>query len=415
MTNQGEALTLSPEPTGARRMTRFAHIFILAIAGWLLVLGLFNLLHPSDWAMGDWLINYSGGFVRRGLVGQCASLLRNLHVPPLWTVLLVQWALYAVVLSAVWRLATSVCWNWWTAAFFFSPATLAFVLLDPPFAFRKEILLFALLAFALELTRNQRQSSTAFTLREGALLTLGCVVCLLAHEALIVFFPYLFAALYLRSRDLRRSVAAFAAPAVVSVALFAVVSHFPGNAEVARAVCASIGGTLTAPPSGICGGAIDYLAHDAAYAHREVVRAMLAGRYWTRLPWLFVLPLLPAAMGLFQLWRTDRRAAGVLLGSTALAWLLSISVFFYGTDWTRWIYIHSVCLMMLLLFTQRRRAQTSTKPVSTLFGKQGPKRWLVWASLLIYCLGWELTVYGQRPLYGSFVRFLTHNLARGHQ
>ncbi len=387
----------------------------MAIGAWLVALGLFNLLHPSDWAMGDWLINYSGGFVRRGLIGQLALFLRSAHLPLLWTVLLVQWALYAVVLSTVWSLMKSVRWNWWTAAFFFSPATLAFVLLDPPFAFRKELLFFALLALALGTAEEQPLHPKRTPIHHAVLLALGCAICILSHEGLIVFLPYVFAALYLRSRDLRWSVEAFALPAIVSVTLFAVVSHFPGNAQVAQTVCTSIGGSLTTPPSGVCGGAIDYLAHDSAYAHGEVVRVMLAGRYWTRVPWLFLLPLLPAVLGLAQLWRTDRPAARVLLSTAALAWLLSVSVFYYGTDWTRWIYIHSFSLMMLMLYTQTSGFQSSTGHRSILFEGGSPKRWAALALLLMYCLGWELTVYGQRPLYGSFARFVTHNMARGQQ
>ncbi len=406
------------EATVAERgATRAAQVFLLCIATWLGVLGLFNLRHPSDWAMGDWLINYSGGFVRRGLTGELALLLRAAHMPLLWTILLLQWTMYGIVLLGVWRLISDVRWNWWRFALFFSPATLAFVLLDPPFAFRKDILFFALLALTLRLgTRTDREKTHSSSwLLPSSLLTAGCAVCILSHEGLIVFFPYLFGALYLVSSNVRRSVQIFALPALVSVALFAVVSRFPGDAQVADTVCRSIGGTRTSPPSGICGGAIDYLAHNAAYAHQEVLRSMLAGHYWRHVPWLFVLPLVPVIMGLTQLWRRDRAASQVLMAIAALAWLMSISVFYYGTDWTRWIYIHTFSLMVLLLFAARQQGSTTVEQTSALFGPRLGARWASWALLLVYCFGWELSMYGQRPLYGSFVRFVTHNLARGQQ
>ena len=394
---------------------RIAKGFLLLIGGWLLVLGAFNLLHPSDWAMGDWLINYSGGFVRRGLTGEFALLLHSLHAPLLWTVLALQWTLYTVLLLAAWGLAQTVRWHWWSAAFFFSPATLAFVLLDPPFAFRKDILFFALLVWCLGLAGKPTTGTTRSRLSQALLLTPGCAVCLLAHEGLIVFFPYLFAALYLVSGSLRRAFEIFALPAAVSVVLFAVISRFPGDLQVAQSVCSSIGGTLTVPPSGICGGAIDYLAHDATYAHNEVVRVMLAGHLAAHLPWLFVLPLLPAALGFAHLWRSNAQDARVLLATAALAWLFSTSVFFYGTDWTRWVYLHITSLMFLMLFAAQRGRHHELQTTSVLFGARGAKRWSAWALLLVYCLGWELTVYGQRPLYGSFIRFVTHNMARGQQ
>lgn len=400
------------------RLTLFAGVFLAGIALWLVVLGLFNLRHPSDWAMGDWLINYTGGFVRRGLTGQCALLLHAVHVPLLWTILLLQWALYATVLVVVWRLAKHLRWNWWRAALFFSPATLAFALLDPPFAFRKDILFFALLALTIDPEEGSHpgERHARNWMIRSALLALGCAVCVLSHEGLIVFFPYLFAGLYLTSRDLRGTVQIFALPALVSVALFATVARFPGNAHVAQTVCSSIGGTLTTPPSGVCGGAIDYLAHDSMYAHHEVVRVMLAGHYWARAPWLFVLPLLPVVLGILQFRRTDRDAARMLAFTAALAWLLSISLFFYGTDWTRWIYVHIFSMLLLMLYAaQQQPPAAAGEEPSILFAEGGVRRLTGWALLLVYCLGWELSVYGQRPLYGSFVRFITHNLARGQQ
>lgn len=385
-------------------LTRLAAAFLLLLAGWLAVLGLFNLRHPSDWAMGDWLINYSGGFVRRGLIGQGALLLRNrLHLPLLWSVLLLQWALYAVVLGGVWRLVRPLRWSWWLAAIVFSPATLAFVLQDPPFAFRKELLLFALLTLTLAAggaTRRRREIVVV------ALLTIGCAVCVLAHEALVVFFPYLFAAVWLRCRDWRRAAALFALPALITAVLFAVVSRFPGDGEVAWTVCSSIGGHLTVPPSGICGGAIDYLMRGATYAHHEVQRTVLQRAFWPHVPFLFVLPLLPAALGLAALWRQDGVTARRLLLCAVAAWGLSISVFYYGTDWTRWVYIHCFCLMLLMLFAEGRRqaemAEVGADP--SLRSRLGA------VLLLLYCLSWQLTMYQPRPLYGSFMRYLTHTL-----
>ncbi len=417
-TQANVAHSLHTEPTSVeQRFTRAAQVFLLCVATWLVVLGLFNLRHPSDWAMGDWLINYTGGFVRRGLTGQLALVLRSAHIPLLWTILLLQWTLYGVVLLRVRRLISDLRWNWWRLALFFSPATLAFVLLDPPFAFRKDILLFALLALTLTVgdRTHAEDKRTSSWIVPSLLLTAGCAVCILSHEGLIVFFPYLFGAMFLASRSVRRSVQIFVLPALVSVALFALVSRFPGDAQIAATVCRSIGGTLTSPPSGICGGAVDYLAHDAAYAHREVLRVMLAGHYWRHVPWLFVLPLVPVIMGLGQLWQSDRAVSQMIIALAAFAWLMSISIFYYGTDWTRWIYIHTFSLMLLLLFAAEHHKPTTNGQTSALFASRGTARWASWALLLVYCFGWELSVYGQRPLYGSFLRFVTHNLARGQQ
>ena len=47
-----------------------ARTYLLFIGLVTLAFGMLNVRIHSEFAMGDWLINYSGGFVRRGLFGQ---------------------------------------------------------------------------------------------------------------------------------------------------------------------------------------------------------------------------------------------------------------------------------------------------------------------------------------------------------
>ena len=392
---------------------RLLKAFLLVIALWLIILGIYNVRHQSDWAVGDWLVNYSGGFVRRGLLGQGALLLGRNHLSPLVSLLVVQDLLYAVLLWTVWSLARTARWSFWLAALLFSPATFAFVLLDPPFGFRKEILYFALLAISLRLLTPRANLSSGrgrSTLRVTVLLTIGCSVCVLSHEALLVFFPYLFAALWLGLKSFRRAALCFAIPAIVSVALFALVSHFPGNAHTSEAVCQSVGGVLTDPPSGICGGSIQYLGRDANYAHHQVVEEARKNHYAERMPWMILLALLPAALGIGLRWRDRRPEGQILLTCAAISWVLSVTVFYYGTDWTRWVYIHATSLCLLLVWLEG--CFPASEAPHSVWHESRKRQAVAILLLLLYCSGWELTGYRQTFPYGGFVHFVRHNLVR---
>ena len=63
--------------------TKYFQIYILSI----FFIGIFFLskkfLYPTDWATSEWLINYQGGFVRRGLVGEFLFQISNLIAIPL--------------------------------------------------------------------------------------------------------------------------------------------------------------------------------------------------------------------------------------------------------------------------------------------------------------------------------------------
>ena len=387
----------------------------MLVAAWLVVLGLSNLAHRSDWAMGDWLINYSGGFVRRGFVGALVRLLLPLHIPPLWAVLVLQWTLYGIILWSIWSLVRPLRWSVWLVALFFSPATLAFALQASSFAFRKEILYLALLAGTLQifLKAFTKKVPMPAPLDAGlsVFLSFGCAVCVLSHEALIVFFPYLLTALLLGFQDCGRALRCFAAPAFLSLVLFGCVSHFPGDRAVSEAVCRSLGGAFAQPPTGLCGGAINYLARTPQQAHAEVQRIAHDERYPTRMPWLIGLALAPALLGIGALWRAWPFAARVLLGSATLAWTLSSFVFFYGTDWTRWIFIHTFSLLLLLLFAERIQ-QRDRPEVIRLWRPTGRAMWAATiVAMLLYCFGWELTPYKQPHWpYSGLVRFVRVDL-----
>ena len=380
--------------------------FLLGLSACVLTsLGVYNVHQHSDWAVGDWLINYAGGFVRRGLTGSLALLAAPLHIPPPVFILCLQLCLYVVILTVVWRLLRQVQWTVPLLALVFSPATLQFPLMDPNFAFRKEILFFALLSTVLWQLRMH--SSAAVILPT---LCFGGALCVLSHEALLVFFPYLFAALWLGLPRTQRPLTWAVLPAVIAgIAVFAVSTH-PGTAATAKAVCSSLGGTLTDPPSGLCGGAIAYLARSSSDARGDVQRVAVAEHYGRIMPVLILLSLLPVTLQLRALWEAGQRRQVRIIATAALLSIAgSIGLFLYGTDWTRWIYIHSFSLMLLLLFTapQRDPATLALQPPNPhLFPGSRPTRLALASLLAFYIFAWHLSLYQPKIPFGGLVHYL---------
>ena len=381
-------------------------------------LGVYNVQQRSDWAVGDWLINYSGGFVRRGLTGSFALAATSLHVPPTVVILCLQLSLYVVVFTAVWVLLRKVRWTVPLLALVFSPATLQFPLMDPNFAFRKEILFFALLSTVLWQLRTHVSAIVIIPT-----LFFGCALCVLSHEALLVFFPYLFGALWLGLPRSQRPLAWAILPAVTAGILFLAVSTHPGTAATAKAVCSSLGGTISDPPSGLCGGAIAYLSRSSFEARGDVRRVAIAEHYRRIMPVLILLSLLPVALQLRTLWLTGQRRQVRIIASSALpSMAASIGLFLYGTDWTRWIYIHSFSLMLLLIFTAPSVVSSnspSTVPSHdatelprqghgswALLAGNGPTRFVLAACLLLYVFAWHLSLYQPRIPFGGLIHYL---------
>ena len=134
-------------------------LFLLVIDVYLVKNALWNVRHQDGWSMGDWLINYHGGFIRRGLpgaviLGTCRLLGLNLF----WAVVAIQLGFYAALEVTVWCLVRNSQWPAWMLFALLSPATLLFPVREFPEAYRKEEMLLVGLAWLLLSLRKQETS-----------------------------------------------------------------------------------------------------------------------------------------------------------------------------------------------------------------------------------------------------------------
>ncbi len=307
----------------------------------------------APWPMGDWLINYEGGFVRRGMPGeiilQCS---RFSHVPLIWVAAALQ-------IGCVIVFTLSLCWltgktffrptSLWQKALLLSPATLAFVWFDPSLILRKEIGLFAALGLLAWLL--SRSSTTDFAL--VVYVSVVCLLLLFSHEGLVCYLPYLFAMVVLGKRSFRRALKLSIVPVCLSLLPIALATRYTGNALISSAVCTSIGG----PQTGLCSGPIYYLGLSRQVYEGEV-QLLLHDKH---ILWAFAittsLALLPIFSGLVDLWRrpVSRNTRWVLPTAFALSSVASMVLFVEAQDWSRWIYIHMICLLLTLFFAAAQR------------------------------------------------------------
>lgn len=116
-----------PGETGALKSIQYLHftVFLIFIGVYSLAFELWLASGVSPWIVGDWLINYSGGFVRRGLEGSVVLLIGHLTRIPLNLVVYgMQSVVFVLFLWLVWRLVQGIRWTFLIAAVFLSPATL---------------------------------------------------------------------------------------------------------------------------------------------------------------------------------------------------------------------------------------------------------------------------------------------------
>lgn len=78
----------------------------------------------SGWEIGEWMINYSGGFVRRGLIGvPLLSVARWTHLSYVWLTFGLEVAVFLILMVTVYRMVIGIRLNYAVAALVLSPAT----------------------------------------------------------------------------------------------------------------------------------------------------------------------------------------------------------------------------------------------------------------------------------------------------
>ena len=368
----------------------------------------------QSWIMGEWLINYQGGFVRRGLPGELIlRAARALDRPPIAVALVLAILLYAVFYAGALLLTRGVRWSLPLAMLFLSPATLGFIVLDPPSSVRKEVLLLAavgLLCLALHRGRVR-------TVPLALCLALTAAVCVLSHEGLVFFLPYLFAPVFLERASpprsdnqypVRRALVICLPALTVGVLAALAVARHPGGPATATAICHSLGANLDGAGHGLCGGAIFYLTHDRDYARQDVLRAARAYHYGLLYSVTGGLAILPAVLLFAQLARERPAQLRILLVATSLSVTGSLVLFSLARDWGRWISIHVTCLLLLLLFVHRAPpalAQQRAQPEP----RTRASRAALACVLLLYGACWNLPGTGNyhaRWGYFGLVRYL---------
>lgn len=382
-------------PIAERRKRQLFALYLLLVAAFSIKIGVGQAQRDDSFVIGDWLINYSGGFVRRGLPGALAMILHrasglSLH----WVVFAIQCGVFLLLLVCVYRLTKGIRWSYLMVAVLLSPATLGFTVLDP-IGIRKEFMLFTALALWIWILISERLSSWEMS----AVLAIFLVSLTLSHEGMMAVVPYFLAAVLIQTKSLRKAVSICVVPALLStMALIAVMLHH-GNLEVAHAICDSVGGEMPSPglvlaDGGICTGAIASLQVHATEEHVGMM-SWIQGSNPESLYGLLAIPTFaPIFMLLWQFYRHDGLRYEVF---TVLVCALAslpglVALFYVGVDWGRWLHLETMCLLLLALIIDRK---------STLAWE--PTRWrnaglriVAMFVLFLYVTAWTLPGVGNK-------------------
>ncbi len=116
-------------------------------------------LYPTDWTTSEWLINYQGGFVRRGLIGEVLINIHNYSEITLrYLVFYFEILILLIFLFLIFKFFQNVYLNQFLIFLFFCPIFLIYPLAENEVLVRKEYLLLSIYIFYLILLLKNNYS-----------------------------------------------------------------------------------------------------------------------------------------------------------------------------------------------------------------------------------------------------------------
>jgi hypothetical protein len=292
----------------------------------------------DQWLLGDWLIDYSAGFTRRGLIGEAVRQLGDAFgLDRIIVTTLIQLSVLAALMAMVLALVVSHQRGLTTLMLVASPAFVLF-LLNPLGTMRKEIVLWLVVAAVLVWSKSGRFSA-AQTLPWVVAIAFPLLV--LVHEALLFYGGFVAVLMWLLVAEgtvaKTRALWAGAVGAVLTAVAGAVSLLWPSRPHSGADICATLtGGGYS---DALCAGAIGFLDQDAALSLHRVVDAVATGNYLGVYIPVIILSSLPFFFVQFS------RPLAYALG---LSLAVTIPLFVVAIDWGRWIVV-SVWLITLLV------------------------------------------------------------------
>ena len=297
----------------------------------------------SPWSAGEWLVNYGGGFVRRGLFGELFLAFAPGGLAGLWLLFFIQMALYGLVLVWVVQVLHRTQYSWSAIALVASPAGMAFIGWDLDGGFRKELLGFAVLVL-LGWARSSRRSAAG----QVALVVVAVplfVVAVFSWEASALLLPAVWYLLlgrgapYAGLEVFRRSAAVVLTVVGGVGAVVSTLVH--GDVGTAAAVCATVRehgfvGPELCGSVNVSGGGIEAIGWTSYKTAQDLAVAFPV--YVGYLPFI-LLALVPVVVS--QWFRRNWAwAALVVLGILPL--------FAVVTDYGRWTHIIVIALTICM-------------------------------------------------------------------
>ncbi len=298
-----------------------------------------NLYGVAPWQTGDWLIDYSGGFIRRGLAGELTLFLSSqTGVNRTFFVLALQTIAQLTFAWGVVRLYLAQPRTKFDLLLIASPMSLVFLINDYQAAMKKEILIYLLILLIISSTYTSEKKLWRVLVYASILYVLFG----LTHEIVILGSPLILYSIFLKLADhgLSKKFWTTVMPtwSLLSISMLVALLTPTADSSV-EAICESA--RLTTLDENACQGAIEFLYLDSSETFNLVAQTYwVNGSVWGSLLATVLLSSIPL------IFFKPRKGFFIAICFTVIAML---PAFVLALDWGRWLAVIVTGASILIL------------------------------------------------------------------
>lgn len=343
----------------------------------------------SDSSISEWLINYHGGFTRRGLSGEIAIFFSNLINFSLRQVIFaLQALLHVSYLLLLFKYFKDFKLNIIQIFAFFSPIFILFPIAEIEVLGRKEIFIFLFFIVSIFLS-ERKYSPNTFNYYIFFVLPLICLI----WEEVVLFIPYLIVLLIIKNnlntfKDTLYKTLIIFGPTIIT---FLIIFILPLSKEGHQVMC----NYLTLEFGERCYMSSLLLVKNTIYFDTfNVVHGNASIQHYIRYLLIFIIGFMPLNFLIFK--NSFKNQSNFISKNFKLPSIFlllyspSILLFIFGYDWGRWINITYTFAVLLYFFLLKNKLITNNVSVeySFLHKMLNNKKYLI-PIFFIFAFGWH--------------------------
>lgn len=309
--------------------------------------------HP--WITGDWLINYSHGFIRRGFLGAVLDKYGDVFNRPLWSLVLeIKVVFYLIWIVAFYCLAIKKSIGLIELILIFSPWAFLFDLHDPQGSGRKELVLLCIFCLYMYFTVAYPSSkNNIFHNWTFYFLLISLPTLTIIHEGLFFYLQFFLLPILFTKKSSYLPLEFFIPYLIAASAAIFMYLFFKGDIFYASSICASL--INKGFQASICGGAVNAInptdiSFDSLY-------------YQIYIP-IFFLTLAPLALYFYKVSNLSGPQKIYLL---LIGFIPTIPLYVISFDWGRWIHIYGLLSLTLFMGIKTHKPQLSQSAIFALY------------------------------------------------